>query len=160
MLCSQILGSRRAACTPRLPPLPARVEDVRGAEGLQRCGAVAESMPLIPPLFVGNSANEVCKKVDKGRGYGAGHVQRRHVQHNDYAVPAGLAPHHQREKTRVKTGMFEVATCRRAVLLVLGIPVTFTSKPRPHEDWHALTPGSAVSKQLPGSNLPGCRSIT
>src|SRR5437773_5528327 len=123
MLCSQILGSRRAACTPRLPPLPARVEDVRGAEGLQRCGAVAESMPLIPPLFGGNSANEVCKKVDKGRGYGAGHVQRRHVQHNDYAVPAGLAPHHQREITRVKTGMFEVATCRRAILLVLGIPV-------------------------------------
>jgi hypothetical protein len=56
-----------------------RVEDVRAAEGLQRCGAVAESMPLIPPLFVGNAANEVCKKVDKGRGYWAGHVQRRHI---------------------------------------------------------------------------------
>src|SRR5260370_18338925 len=39
------------------------------------------------------------------------------------AVPAGLAPHHQREKTRVKTGMFEVAACRCAVVLVLGIPV-------------------------------------
>jgi hypothetical protein len=73
----------------------------------QRCGALAQSMPSVPPLFVGNAANESLKKGELG--HRAGHVLRRHVQHNDYAVPAGLAAHHQREKTRVKTGMCEVA---------------------------------------------------
>src|SRR6266404_2253337 len=115
------------------------------------------SVYLIPPLFVGNAANEVCKKVDKGRGYGAGHVQRRHVQHNDYAVPAGLAPHHQREKTRVKTSMFEVVACRRAVLLVLGIPVYVyveAETPRGLACPYARSRGLQATARFHSSRLP------
>jgi hypothetical protein len=42
---------------------------------VQRCDALAQSMPSVPPLFVGNAAKESLKKGELG--HRAGHVLRR-----------------------------------------------------------------------------------
>src|SRR5207245_4113779 len=82
---------------------------------------------------------------------------RRYVQHNDDAAPAGLAPHHQREKTRVNTGMFEVVACRRGVLLVLGIPVYVyveAKTPRGLARLYARIRGLQATARLHSPRLP------